>query len=548
MPEQPLTLAVNHRDPEEVRVALHRGPKIVDLRWAQGDRPTLVGDIYLGIVRQVEPGLDAAFIDFGERRAGFLHLGNVHPGYADATLSACEVAGRPSRQASQLADDAAGPEAEKSVRLNVDHADLAAPADATETDSTTEAESYARAPRLNIDQLLQPGRQILVQVLRDPVRGKGATLTTILSLAGRLCVLVPSLGRVGVSRRILDSVERARLRDPLEDQLQETGLGAIVRTAAEDVPIEELQRDLAPLLESWLRIQSRAHDQELAPRLLEQEAGPAARAVRELFSADIERIVVDDEGAAVAVEELLTRYAPDHGLTVERYQDRRPLYEALGIERDWQLLFRARVPVGGGASIVIHETEALTAIDVNSGRLDRGCLEETALATNCLAAVEMVRQIRLRDIGGIIVADFIDMQDPEHRRQLEQLMHDELHKDRARFKLGRLSSFGLLPLTRRRQGAGLPRASDALCRDCGGSGSVSHHRGGALRLLRRLRAEAERGGSWLIRLHPGVNHALQAHFQAALAEMELELEFEQDIQVPSGEPVLEHLVARPESL
>jgi ribonuclease E len=534
MSEQALTLAVNHRDPEEVRVALHRGSKVEDLRWAQGDHPTLVGNIYLGIVRQVEPGLDAAFVDFGERRAGFLHLGNVHPGFADDQLSACEVAGLPSRQAAKLADDAAGPEP-----------DLAAE---TEAETEAEAEGHERGPRIPVDQLLQPGRPILVQVLRDPVRGKGATLTTILSLAGRLCVLVPSLGRVGVSRRIMDSTERARLRDPLEQQLAETGLGAIVRTAAEGLSRAELQRDLAPLLESWLRIQSLAFDSESAPKLLELEAGPAARAVRELFSTKIQRIVADDEEAAQSVEELLARYAPGNSLQVERYLERRPLFESLGIERDWQLLFRARVPVGSGASIVIHETEALTAVDVNSGRLDRGSLEDTALAANRLAAVEMVRQIRLRDLGGIIVADFIDMQDPEHRREIEELMQDELHKDRARFKLGRLSSFGLLPLTRRRQGAGLPRGSDALCRDCGGSGSVSHHRGGALRLLRRLRAEAEAGGCWQIRLHPGVKHSLHSHFGAALAEIELELEFEEDFQVPSGEPVLERLAARPESL
>lgn len=503
------SLAVNQRDPEEVRVALHEGPKLLDLRWAHADRPTRVGNIYLAVVRQVEPGLDAAFVDFGDRRAGFLHRGNVHPAYADKSLSPVQVAGMPSRQADALADD-------------------------------PEHESAAGEPTADrIEDLLEVGQEMLVQVLRDPVRGKGATLTTILSLPGRQTVLVPSLGRVGVSRRLVDSDLRKRLRALVEGELAGTGLGAIARTASGAAEEEEIVADLTPLRQAWQQVEDGA-EAAAAPSLLYEEAGPTTRAVRELITADLTRVVVDGEEAAQSIERLLERYAPGREIKVERYRERRPLFEMLGIERDWQMLFRSRVPVGSGASIVIHETEALTAIDVNSGRVDRGSLEATALEANCLAAEEAARQIRLRDLGGIIVADFIDMQDPDNRRELERVLRAALRADRARLKLGRMSSFGLFSMTRRRQGAGLPRAAEAICPHCAGSGHVGHHQAGALRLLRRLRA-LEPGQAYRVRLHPEVEDTLFASHQPALDELGLELEFEPDAQVPSGEPVVEAL-------
>ena len=502
-----LSLAVNQRDPEEVRVALHEGSRLVDLRWAREDRPTKVGNVYLAVVRQVEPGLDAAFVEFGDRRAGFLHRGNVHPAYADSALSPLKVAARPSRQAALLADDSDG------------------------EDETEEA------PR--IEELLQPGQEILVQVLRDPVRGKGATLTTIVSFPGRHAVLVPSLGRVGVSRRIDDAERRTTLRELFEQELAETGLGAIARTAAAEAAKADIRADLEPLLKSWQSLCQEAESAE-APALLYEEAGPTPRAVRELLGPEVGRVVVDGEEAADNVRAILDRYLPGQHPKVETYTERRPLFEMLGLERDWQMLFRSRVPVGAGASIVIHETEALTAVDVNSGRVDEGTLEATALAANRLAAEEMARQIRLRDLGGIIVADFIDMQEADHRREIEQVMREALQADRARLKLGRMSSFGLLSMTRRRQGAGLPRAAESPCAHCGGAGHVGHHQAGALRLLRRLRA-LDPAHSYRIRLHPGVEEALERHFGPARDELGLELVFEADGQVPSGEPVVEAL-------
>jgi len=329
------------------------------------------------------------------------------------------------------------------------------------------------------------------------------------------------------------------LRETLQQELEPQGLGGIARTASQNSKVEDIEADLAHVLQTWQRVKDGLENVE-APALLEAEAGAAARAVRELFAPELERIVVDDEQAAQEIEGILDRYVPGHGLTVKRYEDRKPLFETLGIERDWQNLLKPRVALGGGASIVIHETEALTAIDVNSGRIDKGSLEQTAYEANCMAAAEIARQVRLRDIGGIVVADFIDMQEPDHRRDLELLLREEVERDRARLKLGRMSAFGLLPMTRRRMGAGLPRGSAALCRGCGGSGNTSHHWGGALRLLRRLRA-ADPDLSWNLRVHPGVMELLDGTLAASVRELDLDLHFQPDFQVPSGEPVMERL-------
>jgi ribonuclease E len=380
--------------------------------------------------------------------------------------------------------------------------------------------------------MLTQGQLVLVQVLRDPNRGKGATLTTFLSLAGRLLVSMPSLARVGVSRRIQDQDERKRLIEALG----ESPGGVIVRTAGEGLPKRELQKDLRHLQKRWTTLEEGARLAD-KPGLLLAEDSPAVRAVREMFTNDVGRVVVDEPQTAKQVADFLAEWAPHADLQVEHYERTRPLFESLDIERDYQTLFRARVPIGSGASIVIHETEALCAIDVNSGRLGRSSLEETARDTNMLAAREIARQIHLRDLGGIIVVDFIDMTKAEHRREVEGAFRSLLRENRSRMRAGHLGSFGLMSLTRRRRGTGLPRASEAMCRGCGGSGSVGHHGAGAMRVLRRLRAETE--GDWVLRGQPGVVAEFKAHYAQIVRTLPIQLTYKEDSQVPAGEPVIE---------
>jgi len=527
-------IAVNARDPEETRVALARDGRLLDLRWTRSERGSQVGGIFLGVVSRIEEGLDAAFVDLGLGRAGFLHVGQVHPGFADPALDAAAVAALAAPREAGVrsllgAEEDADPEA----------AAAEAPAGAGEP-----APEAAAAPRaLRIGELLRPGRRVLVQVLRDAVRQKGATLTTFVSLAGHRLVYMPSLGRPGASRRLADSEERERLRQALLE-LGGPGCGLIARTAAEGCTAEQLGAEWSAMQVRWQELAGRARHAAAPGALLTDEA-PVVRAVRELLGAEFGRIVVDDAAAAAALREALS--AAGVTAPVELYDNSRPLFEALDLERDWQSLFRPRVPLAGGASIVIHETEALTAIDVNSGPTGQATLEETALASNLASVEEIARQVRLRDLGGIVVVDFIDMKRAEHRRQVEAALRQALLRDRARLKTSHLGSFGLMAFTRRRVGGGIPRTVETLCRGCGGSGHVAHHHAGALRALRRLRAEPQ-ARSFRIRAQPGTCAILRGSFQEALAALGQPVEILEDVQVAASDPVvLPDLLAGPPS-
>jgi Rne/Rng family ribonuclease len=507
-------LAVNARDPEETRLALAVEGRLVDLRWTRTERGSLVGGIFLGVVTRVEEGLDAAFVDLGLGRAGFLHVGQVHPAYADSSLDAAAIALLPAPR-------------EAGARSLIGSGGLESEAPDPPPD-----EPAARAPR--IGDWLKPGRRVVVQVLRDPVRQKGATLSTFLSLAGHRLVYMPSLGRPGASRRLSDPAERERLRRGLEE-ISGPGVGLIARTAAEGCDLEVLRSEWAGLQKRWQEVEGRARHAH-APISLLSEESPVVRAARELLTPDLGRIVVDDAETAAALAEGL-REAGISAPVIERYDNSRPLFEALDLERDWQGLFRPRVPLPSGASIVIHETEALTAIDVNSGPTDLDTLEETALASNLGAVDEIARQVRLRDLGGILVVDFIDMKRAEHRRQVEAALRNALLRDRARLKTSHLGSFGLMAFTRRRVGGGIPRAVETLCRGCGGSGHVAHHQAGALRALRRMRAEPE-ARSFRVRAQPGTCAILRSGLQDSVAGLGRPVEILEDVQVAAADPVV----------
>lgn len=513
-------LVVNARDPEEVRVALVEGNELCELRVGQTASGSLVGNIYLARVKQIEPGLDAAFIDFGDRRAGFLHVGNVHPGYAEDGAAAATVASQalpPMWQEQNQEDEEQEGEEENAG-------------------SAAEEESF----NLRIEERLKPEQLILVQVLRDPVRGKGATVTTFLSLAGYSLVLMPTLGRIGVSRRVGEAEERERLRSVLEELGAGPDLPVIARTVSAGQTRRALRADLELLKDKWEQLIHRAHKQT-APCLVYQEEPTPLRAARELFHGGIREIICDDDGVRQALETFLTTKGSGEHVELKLHNTSRPLFEALDLENSYQRLFAPRVPIGKGASIVIHETEALTAIDVNSGRVERDTLELTALETNLRAAEEVLRQVRLRDLGGIIVVDFIDMREGGHRRQVEQTVREGLRKDRARMKCGRLGSFGLMTFTRRRLGTGPAKASEAMCRGCGGSGNIVHHRAGALRVLRRLRS-LENPSRVRLRAQPGLLLEMRQH-RALVQGLGHQLETVDDLQVPANDPVIEFLGA-----
>lgn len=416
------TIVVNARDPEEVRVVLLEHGEISDLRCGRPDSGSMVGNIYLGVVKQVEDSLDAAFVDFGDKRAGFLHVGNVHPAVQDPTLDAYDAVTtailKPPCNPTAQAEVASESELEEATETPQQPEESAATETPEEDLQGVVSDFHAR-----ISDLLQVGQRVIVQVVRDPVRGKGSTLSTIISLAGFGLVWMPSLGRIGISRRIESTEERERLRTLLQELGAGVDMPVIARTASADEPKRVLQADLNRIQKRIDKLKAGAKA-SVAPALLVEEESIVMRAIRELFHAGVEVIYCDDSAMNVAIGSFLESKAATERVEQRFYAEDLPLFEKLGLETSYQRLFRSRVPIGLGASIVIHPTEALTAIDVNSGRVEGSTLEETALATNLLATLEIAKQVRLRDLGGIIVIDFIDMREAGNRRQVEDALRE----------------------------------------------------------------------------------------------------------------------------
>jgi|GEM_PF-715048 ribonuclease E len=512
------TLYVNTRDPEEVRVVGVDDGQLIDVRTSRPDHQSIVGNIYLAEVTRVEEGLDAAFVSFDDRKVGFLHLGNIHPAAKNFELSAVDLM----RQIE--------------VRPESDNHDNESDGDSSNTEELVVEQELPDNPD-RINDFVYVGRKILVQVLRDPVGTKGATLSTYVSLAGSFVVLMPSLDRIGISRRIEDEVERQRLRDDLADIVKDSPLPVIARTAAMHEPKKVLRADFRRLERRWQDLLEKAKEVE-GPDLVLAEEPPAVRAVRELFHGGLKKIVVDDQ----VIFDLVEVFLREKGATGARvdlclHDKTMPLFESFALEEQYQRLFRQKVPLGKGASLVIQQTEALVAIDVNSGRLDARNLEDTAFETNMLAAHEISRQARLRDLGGIIVVDFIDMRSSKHRHEVEVTLRDQLMNDRARMKCGRIGSFGLMSFTRRRTGNGPLRPMSVPCRSCAGTGHWAQLEAGKLRVLRKLRSTSG-AHKVFIRAHSSLVAAMKRD-AALLKPFGHKIEWQDDIKVPIGESIIQ---------
>ena len=430
-------------EPNETRAAFLEDGRLVELYMERADRRSLVGNIYKGRVVNVLPGMDAAFVDIGLEKNGFLYV-----------------------------DDIARPDDSKSRGRKI-------------TD------------------LLKPGQSVVVQVVKDPMGTKGSRLTTEVSLAGRYLVFIPGGSGCGVSRRIPDE-ERARLRKLCQEIKPEKG-GIIIRTAAEGVSEKVITRDLKFLEKLWATVQRR---QELnAPTLLYQEAELAVKIVRDEFTDDIDQVLVDDEELQKRIIGFLQATTPEMADRVELYQGARPLFETYGIEAEIRSALRRRADLPSGGYLIIDHTEAMTVIDVNSGRyIGRSYLEDTVLRTNLEAAREVVRQLRIRDIGGIIVIDFIDMSRRENREHVLSVLEAELAKDRTKSYVVELSPLGLVEMTRQNVTDGIRGTMTEVCPSCQGEGVLLSAESVALEVERRLRqlAKESRSEAFLIEVHPSV--------------------------------------------
>ena len=491
-------MLINAEEPEEYRLAIVSGNKLEEFFVETTTRENTVGNIYKAVVANVRPSLQAAFVNFGAEKNGFLQLHEVHPEY------------------------------------------------------------YQREPseeggRARIQDALRPGQELMVQVVKEATATKGAFMTTYISLPGRYLVLMPGSKHGGISRRIEDEQQRERLRKIISDLPVPDGIHLIVRTAGENQTKRELSRDFSYLLRLWENIKASAQKVQ-SPTLLYQERDLAIRAVRDYFITGIKRIRVDNKEVYKRVKDFMAIVSPRHRWLVKLYKAKRPIFAEYQLENQIETIYRNRVPLKSGGYLVIDTTEALVAVDVNSGRSSREKeLEETAFRTNLEAAVEVPRQLRLRDLGGLVVIDFIDMKDRKHNRQVEKALREEFKNDRARTEMGRISKFGLLEVSRQRLRPPLHSSSHVPCNRCRGTGVVRSTEATALAYLRRIWLELSRGEVNQVRgyFSKEVADYLQNKKRAELLKLEsryggnIYVEARQDIT--PGEGHLEFSQQEPES-
>jgi ribonuclease E len=481
-------MLINVRESDECRIAILEDGMLEELYIERTGQDSYVGNIYKGVVVNLEPSIQAAFVDFGVGRNGFLHISDVEPQYF--------------RQGGFDPDQPV--ETHGPRRWAKSHAGPAAIAD--ELEEAGDDVPPPRRPRPRgyrtggrprvkppIQDILRRGDQVLVQVIKEGIGTKGPTLSTYISIPGRYLVLMPALGRVGISRKIEDDECRRRLRDVMAELNPPKGLGFIVRTAGSDRTKKELSRDLAYLLRLWKVIVRRIKKLQ-APVDIYEESDMIIRTIRDIFTAEVDTIYIDEPSAYERAREFLQLVMPRHVNRLQLYEGKEPLFHKHRMDGEIAKIHRREVPLKQGGSIVIDQTEALVAIDVNSGsfRADDSA-EETAYQMNLLAAKEIARQIRLRDLGGVIVNDFIDMRKEKHRRGVERALRDAIKRDRARTKILRTSPFGLIEMTRQRVRPSLKRSVYRDCPTCGGAGVVKSIETMAIDVLRLLILASQRG-------------------------------------------------------
>lgn len=462
-------MLINALDAEECRIAITEEHDLLELEIESNVGGKLKGNIYKAKISRIEPSLQAAFLDIGTQRNGFLQINDIHPSFFRG--------GRPNE----------------------------------------------RAPgRVRIQDVLEPGQELVVQVVKEERELKGATLTTYLSLPGRYLVVMPGSDRGGISRKINDAEQRKRLKKLARELEMPTGIGMIIRTAGLDRSQSELSRDLSLQLKLWERIVTAAQTAQ-CPAILYKESDLATRVIRDYFTPEIREILIDDAETYNRVKEFVGEVMPRYRSRVRLYENEQPIFAHFNIEQRVEETLKREVKLPSGGAIVIDSLEALVAIDVNSGKATSGeSIEETAYRTNLEAADMIAHQLRLRDLGGLIVIDFIDMLDKRHRAAVERRLQEAVRSDKARVEVGRLSQFGLLEMSRQRLRATLSSQSHSTCPHCHGSGKLKNAELVALEVLRKIQAAVVVGHVSLVkaRVSPGPALFLLNNKKAELARLE----------------------------
>jgi ribonuclease G len=486
----------------DTRVAFVEDGRLAEFYVEDRSRYGPVGNVYKGRVVRLLPGMSAAFVDVGLDRPAYLFA-------EDVTTQEDEF-----------------------FQLWL-------------KDEVNESPSGRRLPAPSISDLLHEGQDLLVQVLRGPAANKGARLTTHVSLAGHYLVYMPTLVQLGISRRIVEEAERQRLRAILEE-LQPAEGGLIARTASRGQTLEKIARERDVLLGVWQRL-LRKKGPAACPSLLHQELEAGRRVVRELYSSEVDRVLVDDPAAFERIADYLDSLNPFDKYRVELYDGPEPIFAHFGLDLDWRRLLAPKVWLKSGGYLLIEATEALTAIDVNTGKfVGRNHLEETILKTNLEAAKEVARQLRLRNIGGLIVIDFIDQDKPANRGLVYQTFLQALSRDRAKTTVLPISSLGLVEMTRQRLRDSLAQTIMENCETCGGKGLVLTPRTLACDIVRQLLAEAREfpGSLLILQAHPQVTQFLQTEAGPALDQLskghQVQIDFSPQPHFPRDHFVISH--------
>ncbi len=434
-------MLINVVEPEESRIAILEDGVLEELYIERFSREQIAGNIYKGRIVNVEPSIEAAFVNIGISRNGFLHVSDV-----------------------------------KNSRRNGE--------EQSDSDSTTRTKEN----KSRIKTLINPDQEVLVQVIKEGIGDKGPSLTANVSIPGRFLVLMPDSNLVGVSRKIIDEVERARLKQIIEELKPPPGLGLIVRTAGVNQTKRELSRDFNYLRKLWKVIEKKEKKAEI-PSVIYQESDLVIRTIRDIFSIDIDEIIIDSEAVFKKIRYFLRLIMPSCVRKLKLYKENEPLFHKYNIEKEIEKINKREVRLPRGGSIVIEQTEALVAIDVNSGKYrEESDPEKTAFKTNLKAAKEIARQVRLRDIGGVIIVDFIDMKEEGHMRAVEKVMEEALKRDRARKKMLKISKFGIIQMTRQRIRPSLKSVIYESCKNCEGTGEIKTIESTCLDLMRQIKS------------------------------------------------------------
>jgi ribonuclease G len=508
--------------PHEVRVAILEGAQLAELHIERSKDRSVVGNVYKARVQRVLPGMQAAFVDIGFEKSAFLHASDFRHGLEELPRSLTDDDSVEAEGAEPIDADAGG--------LDTDVEDVSAEAGAQEavgfSSTPTPPGRRERAPRSPLEDKLSRGEEIIVQVSKEPMGTKGPRVTSYVSLAGRYLVYIPTTSHIGVSRRIADEQERRRLKELVTSCRPPEG-GFIVRTVCEGLSRKEIQADVAFLTRLWSRVLTKSETAS-APAILYSDMDLVQRTVRDFFSSEVGRVLVDSPTEHQRLLDLVETLAPRLKGRVSLYEDAEPIFDRFGVEPQIDRALERKVWLRSGGTLVIERTESLTAIDVNTGRfVGRKNQEETILKTNLEAAEEVVRQLRLRNIGGLIIIDFIDMEKEANRRQVSDALVDHVRQmDKAQTKILKISELGLVEMTRKRTRESLEQTLCAPCSHCGGTGLVKSAETVAFEILRRLvregRVHAD-AARLVVKANPGVASFLSATQARDLDQIEQQL-------------------------